>query len=1450
MSSSIKNTKSPILEEKIKSELMDIYDNLNEKQKGIVDNLPSDMKNAFLYFLKQKKEQKKSSQSSEELPFPPELVVVYKGLSKSKQKIIDDLSTAKEKINLLTWIKNNPDKPVLSPHSPDVLHINKNIAKYPENATPFPPDLIKVYKGLSASKKKIVDELTIHKEKIKLLNFIKANPTKELISPHSPDVLTQEEEWNGEWGEYIPMPILDFGEYFPPEHIEKGNYRSPLNSSEIDIEKDIDEIIEEEEEKINKSKTPLQIKFQNIIKSFYSSNPYFKKLYNNSELEVRFGTRGVKPLTKNDYDNVIKKIKSLGFSSSDENGVYSLRIQNERLDNVTGRFSVSNIRAEIDGFNNIQQYCKNNNINNMIKQYAVTFTKKTLVMDDKRELIFPVNFDDFNFKVSYQNEEQLQKKGAVYYLINSWDKTKKTFRYFNRVSFKHPDFPVIVDISIVKMSEKNKTFYTTDESKVFTSPEIYEIELEIDNSKIGPGTRFNNYNIVLESLRKVIKFVLSGLQGTNFPISYPEQKEVIASYMKILHKENYDPKKWIYSSDFIGYNPITLQISNIIPINENSNVPNIRKEYTVTDKADGDRHLLYISDIGKIYLINTNMNVIFTGAITLNKETFNSLIDGELILHDKNGKFINLFASFDIYYLNKEDVRALSFILPDKEKDLSKSRHYLLKKLITTLNPISIENNKIPESESTNKSLLSKFLSNPEFISPIRIECKSFYPENPKTGNIFAGCNDILTKADNDLFEYTIDGLIFTPAFMGVGADQIGKSGPITRTTWEYSFKWKPPKYNTVDFLVTTVKSINGDDIVKPIFEEGTNVMLNTQLNEYKIIQLRCSFIEGERGHGFINPCQDLIDDNFPEHNSEDKKGKRKKAQPVQFYPTKPYDPEAGICNIMLRNDENNVKQMFSEENEVFEDNTIVEFRYKLDAEKGWRWIPLRVRYDKTSELRQGQPNYGNAYTTANSNWQSIHNPITDDMIRTGLNIPELLVDEDVYYNKSSDKFKTNSLKDFHNLYVKKLLIKSVSKNGNTLIDFACGKGGDLPKWIDAKLSFVFGIDVSKDNLENRLDGACARFLSLKIQNKNMPYALFVNGNSAYNIKNGAAMLNDKAIQITKAVFGVGSKDPEQIGKGVARQYGKGQEGFNISSCQFALHYFFENPDTLQGFLRNVSECTKLDGYFIGTAFDGNTIFNLLKKKQTGESVQIVEDGKKVFEIIKMYNSNIFDDNSSSLGYKIDVYQESINQVISEYLINFDYLNRVFEDYGFKLVDRVEAQTLGLPQGTGLFSELFLNMLDEIKLNKYKAKDYKDAPNMTAFEKKISFLNRYFVYKKIRHVNTEKIEIELGEYNQGDNQINYMETQQAVKTGKTEVKKLTETKVNKVRKLNKKLLLVPGTEAIDQEASPTPQQQVIENIELNIDLLTEAEPTSKAKKIKNAASKPKTVKKKLIIIED
>ena len=54
---------------------------------------------------------------------------------------------------------------------------------------------------------------------------------------------------------------------------------------------------------------------------------------------------------------------------------------------------------------------------------------------------------------------------------------------------------------------------------------------------------------------------------------------------------------------------------------------------------------------------------------------------------------------------------------------------------------------------------------------------------------------------------------------------------------------------------------------------------------------------------------------------------------------------------------------------------------------KGWRWIPLRVRYDKTNELRNGINNFGNSYLTANNVWHSIHYPVTEEMISTGKDI-------------------------------------------------------------------------------------------------------------------------------------------------------------------------------------------------------------------------------------------------------------------------------------------------------------------------------------------------------------------------------------------------------------------------------------------------------------------------------
>ena len=93
--------------------------------------------------------------------------------------------------------------------------------------------------------------------------------------------------------------------------------------------------------------------------------------------------------------------------------------------------------------------------------------------------------------------------------------------------------------------------------------------------------------------------------------------------------------------------------------------------------------------------------------------------------------------------------------------------------------------------------------------------------------NIFDGCRTILDKERQGLFEYETDGLIFTHTFNGVGSTMIGKAGPKTKITWEQSFKWKPPQYNTIDFLVTTLKNPNGDDVIKSVFELTSSVGLN-----------------------------------------------------------------------------------------------------------------------------------------------------------------------------------------------------------------------------------------------------------------------------------------------------------------------------------------------------------------------------------------------------------------------------------------------------------------------------------------------------------------------------------------------------------------------------------------------------------------------------------------------
>ena len=356
--------------------------------------------------------------------------------------------------------------------------------------------------------------------------------------------------------------------------------------------------------------------------------------------------------------------------------------------------------------------------------------------------------------------------------MEGWNDSKKTFRYLNRVRFSHPIYPIFADISIIKSSRSMQGVqvptHTIQEGKVFANQETYEIELELDNHKIGVGTDYADLPILMDSIRKSIRIILSALQTTPYPIGLKEKDQILQEYMKLIHGPNFQPRR-ILPKDFIGPSSYTIQIDNILPLLETEQagrVSNIRNNYSVTEKADGERRLLYVSGNGRIYMIDMNMNVIFTGTTIdennaeksspgVGKLKFqDSLLDGEFIKYDKNGDVINLFMAFDIYYIHNNSVRELGFIPSnivsplDLETENEESKKDSKLNINTRVNLLSefIQKMKLKSIVEDTKITTKTSKKTVSVTSPCHfaIRCKKFYSGDGTT--IFSSCHKILAN--------------------------------------------------------------------------------------------------------------------------------------------------------------------------------------------------------------------------------------------------------------------------------------------------------------------------------------------------------------------------------------------------------------------------------------------------------------------------------------------------------------------------------------------------------------------------------------------------------------------------------------------------------------------------------------------------------------------------------
>lgn len=172
-------------------------------------------------------------------------------------------------------------------------------------------------------------------------------------------------------------------------------------------------------------------------------------------------------------------------------------------------------------------------------------------------------------------------------------------------------------------------------------------------------------------------------------------------------------------------------------------------------------------------------------------------------------------------------------------------------------------------------------------------------------------------------------------------------------------------------------------------------------------------------------------------------------------------------------------------------------------------------------------------------------------------------------------------------------------------------------------------------------------------------------------------------------------------------------------ACMFAIHYFFENADAFRGFMKNIADNLKVGGYFIGAAFDGEKVFDLLRTVSIGGKRSGMEGDSVMWSITKQYDEDDIPEGEEALGLAVDVEFVTIGATHREYLVPYPLLKRAMEAIGCEELDEEELKKAGLRQSSNLFGASW----DMAK----KAGKVFAMPDAV---RDFSFLNRWFVFRR------------------------------------------------------------------------------------------------------------------------
>jgi hypothetical protein len=354
------------------------------------------------------------------------------------------------------------------------------------------------------------------------------------------------------------------------------------------------------------------------------------------------------------------------------------------------------------------------------------------------------------------------------------------------------------------------------------------------------------------------------------------------------------------------------------------------------------------------------------------------------------------------------------------------------------------------------------------------------------------------------------------------------------------------------------------------------------------------------------------------------------------------------------------------------------------------------VRHDKLTP---------NTLETAMSVWNAIAFPISIENIVTPSTVVDAgpVRDTTIYYAENASGVSTENMRSFHSHRIKSKTLfapsaaflggsgSSNSSKPGALLELACGKAGDLWKWIQSGFSNVVGVDLFEDNIINSRDGAYRRLYNAKSRNNVAATQKIVFIPADVGEPLGPERISDISDPTLKAIasslWKVGKSDPKL----------KAYEGmlngeFDCASCQFAIHYFFESKAKLAVFLDNVEGMLKPGGLFIGTCMDGEMVAARLSNSKVIEAKRD-DNGAQIWRIERMYeNGGSFDSSKpeKSYGHRIEVFMDSIGKSTPEFLVHFDLLTSELKKRGMRLLNKAELKRAGgLSSSTAMFHDVY-----------------------------------------------------------------------------------------------------------------------------------------------------------------